>query len=93
VGEERRQILLGYKLHAKLDIAYGLIRKLKTTIAAAHDSRARLASYRDQTCPGVKAKGDAATMEQTSGAEAFSRHLVSAAGSAERRRNLGRKES
>lgn len=59
----------GYKLHTKMDIAYGLIRELETTTAKIHDSRIDLSQpdeivYRDRGYFGGKCNGHNATMNR-----------------------------
>jgi len=63
----------GFKLHAKTDVEYGLIRDLETTTASVHDSRVDLSEegevvYRDKGYFGVKPRGyDAAMKRATRG--------------------------
>ena len=57
----------GFKLHAKSDVDYGLIRDLETTPANVHDSRVDLSregevAYRDKGYFGVEPRGYDATM-------------------------------
>ena len=59
----------GYKLHAKTDIDFGLIRCLETTPANVHDSRVDLSSpgevvYRDKGYQGVEPRGWNASMRR-----------------------------
>jgi len=59
----------GFKLHAKMDVNYGLIRELETTPANVHDSRVDLSRegevvYRDKGYFGVEPKGYNATMRR-----------------------------
>ena len=59
----------GFKLHAKMDVDYGLIRDLETTPANVHDSRVDLSRpgevvYRDKGCFGVEPRGYDATMRR-----------------------------
>ena len=61
----------GYKLHAKPDTDYGLIRDLETTTASVHDSQIDLSrpgevTYRDKGFFGVKPRGYDATMKRAS---------------------------
>ena len=57
----------GFKLHDKVDIEYGLIRRLEVTTASVHDSQVDLSSegervYRDKGYFGSPAKGRSVTM-------------------------------
>jgi transposase, IS5 family len=59
----------GYKLHSKVDMDYGLIRKLETTTAQLHDSRVDLSVpgevvLRDRGYFGAKTKGIDFTMKR-----------------------------
>jgi len=59
----------GFKLHAKTDVDYGLIRELETTPANVHDSKVDLSkkgevAYRDKGFFGVKPRGYDATMKR-----------------------------
>jgi IS5 family transposase len=59
----------GFKLHAKMDVDYGLIRDLETTPANVHDSRVDLSRegevvYRDKGYFGVEPRGYDATMRR-----------------------------
>ena len=59
----------GFKLHAKMDVDYGLIRDLETTPASVHDSRVDLSRlgevvYRDKGYFGVEPRGYDATMRR-----------------------------
>ena len=59
----------GFKLHAKSDVDYGLIRDLETTPANVHDSKVDLSHrrevvYRDKGYFGVKPRGYDATMKR-----------------------------
>ena len=59
----------GYKLHSKVDTDLGLIRDLKTTTAAVHDSQVDLSNegevvYRDRGYQGTEPKGYSATMKR-----------------------------
>ena len=59
----------GFKLHAKMDTDYGLIRGLETTPANVHDSRVDLSRegevvYRDKGYFGVEPRGYDATMRR-----------------------------
>ena len=59
----------GFKLHAKMDVDYGLIRDLETTPANVHDSRVDLSRpgevvYRDKGYFGVEPRGYSATMRR-----------------------------
>ena len=59
----------GFKLHAKTDVDYGLIRELETTPANIHDSKVDLSeegevAYRDKGYFGVEPRGYDATMKR-----------------------------
>jgi len=59
----------GYKLHSKVDTDFWLIRELKTTTAAVHDSQVDLSKecevvYRDRGYHGTVPKGYSATMKR-----------------------------
>jgi len=59
----------GYKLHTKIDMDYGLIRRLETTPANVHDSQIDLSEegevvYRDRGYLGAPCKGYNATMNR-----------------------------
>jgi len=59
----------GFKLHAKTDVDYGLIRELETTPANVHDSKVDLSkkdevAYRDKGYFGIKPQGYDATMKR-----------------------------
>ena len=59
----------GYKLHAKTDTDYSLIRDLETTPASVHDNRVDLSRpgevvYRDKGYFGIKPRGYDATMRR-----------------------------
>jgi IS5 family transposase len=59
----------GFKLHAKSDVDYGLIRDLETTAASIHDSKVDLSRkgevvYRDKGYCGVEPRGYNATMKR-----------------------------
>ena len=61
----------GYKLHAKPDTDYGLIRDLETTTASVHDSQVDLSRpgevmYRDKGYFGAVPRGYDATMKRAS---------------------------
>ena len=63
-GEE---FYFGYKLHNKVDVAYGLIRAIETTTDSVHDSRVDLSVegelvYRDKGYFGTAARGRSVTM-------------------------------
>lgn len=59
----------GFKLHAKSDTDYGLIRDLETTTASVHDSQVDLSkpgevAYKDKGYFGMKSRGYDATMKR-----------------------------
>jgi len=59
----------GYKLHMKMDLDHGLIRRLMTSTASVHDSRVDLSLpgevvYRDKGYQGVEPRGFNATMRR-----------------------------
>ena len=59
----------GFKLHAKMDTDFGLLRDLETTTASVHDSRIDLSRpgevvYRDKGCFGVEPRGWDKTMRR-----------------------------
>jgi IS5 family transposase len=65
-GEE---FYFGYKLHNKVDVEFGLIRAIETTVASVHDSQVDLSSegeriYRDKGYFGAPAKGKSVTMRR-----------------------------
>jgi len=60
---------IGFKLHVKTDLRYGLIRAFRATAASVHDSQVDLSrrgevAYRDKGYFGVGAKGYNATMQR-----------------------------
>ena len=60
----------GFKLHAKTDMDFGLIRDIRTTTASVHDSQVDLSepgevSYRDRGYFGAPCKGFNATMKRS----------------------------
>jgi len=66
-AKKGNEINFGYKLHNKVDIAYGLIRALETTTASVHDSQVDLSVeeekiYRDKGYFGAPARGKSVTM-------------------------------
>ena len=59
----------GFKLHAKSDIDYGLIRDIETTTASVHDSQVDLSepgevAYKDKGYSGMKSRGYDAAMKR-----------------------------
>jgi len=66
-AKKGNEINFGYKLHNKVDVKYGLIRTIKTTTAAVHDSQVDLSVegetiYRDKGYFGTSARGNSVTM-------------------------------
>ncbi len=66
-GPRKETSFIGYKLHNKVNVEFGLIRAIETTAASVHDSQVDLSSegeriYRDKGYFGAPAKGKSVTM-------------------------------